>query len=92
MSDKVLEKVLDFGPLAVIIIVLLYGSYKVINKILDANRQDIDGLANRMNRIEDDDRERMVTTIEKNTKALSDNAEVMQEVKYAIQKCKGQTE
>jgi hypothetical protein len=95
MSEKLLDKLIDFGPMAFITIVLIYGAYKLINKVLDANRKDIEGLAKRINKVEDDDRDRNIQAIRENTSALKHNAEtnievkeVMQEVKYAISQCK----
>ena len=88
MDDRIIDKLFQFGLPTVLLMGLAFGVYKFLVKYVERNNKNVDGMATRMNKVEDDYKDILVGTVTKNTEAVTENTKVLEEVKYVITNCK----
>ena len=88
MEEHFFDKVFQFGLPTVLLMALAFGVYKFLQEYVRRNNKNLDGMATRMNKVEDDYKDILVGTVTKNTEAVTENTKVLEEVKYVITNCR----
>ena len=88
MDDRIIDKIFQFGLPTVLLVAFVYIAFKMLNKFIDHNRKDYEGVTKRLNKVEDDQKDALTGVVTKNTEAFTENTKVLEEVKYVISNCK----
>ena len=93
--DQVIVKMFDFGPVAVIALLLIYFGYKLLKTIMAAHRKDYEGVCERLNKVEDRQMDSLkkslddsTLAIHTNSRVLEQNADVIRDIQKTIIDCK----
>lgn len=83
MIDEFFLKAFEYGPFAALCFALIFYMRK-------DHRQDYMGVTNRLNEVEDYQKNKMTETLTENTQVITRNTEAMREVKQVLHHCHSQ--
>lgn len=79
----------EFGIVGIILFSLIFCGWRYVQQVRADGRKDYEGVTKRLNQMEDFQKDRLTEVVEKNTVVVTQNNEVLKEVKNVMQNCKG---